>query len=47
MTIDVVDEKIKTYVIPKHLYRYRSLVHFEREMKSIENGYVFCYSVGS
>jgi hypothetical protein len=46
MTIDV-DEKIKTYVIPKHLYRYRSLANFEREMESIQMGYVYCSKYGA
>ena len=46
MTTDV-DEKIKTYVIPKHLYRYRSLANFEREMESIQMGYVYCSKYGA
>jgi hypothetical protein len=39
-----VDEanKIKTYVIPKHLYRYRSLTNFELEIEAIERGFVYC-----
>ena len=37
MTTDV-DEKIKTYVIPKHLYRYRSLANFEREIEIDPDG---------
>jgi hypothetical protein len=37
-------EKIKTYVIPRHLYRYRSMKNLEREIQSIESGYVFCSS---
>lgn len=45
MTITTADvEKIKTYVVPRHLYRYRSLKNLEREIQSIESGYVFCSS---
>lgn len=34
--------KIETYVIPRYLYRYRSLSAFERELESIESGYLYC-----
>ncbi len=33
---------IKSYVRPQGLYRYRSLLHLDREMDAIENGYLFC-----
>ena len=33
---------IKSYVEPSRLYRYRSLRTFDREMKAIEDGYLFC-----
>jgi hypothetical protein len=35
-------EKIETYVIPRYLYRYRSLQAFDREINCIETGYVYC-----
>jgi Protein of unknown function (DUF2971) len=34
--------KIETYVVPRHLYRYRSLTAFERELATIESGYLYC-----
>lgn len=33
---------IASYVRPQELYRYRSLREFDREIKAIEEGYVFC-----
>ncbi|HML08669.1 MAG TPA: DUF2971 domain-containing protein [Xanthobacteraceae bacterium] len=34
--------EIETYVIPRYLYRYRSLKEFDREMQSIETDYLYC-----
>lgn len=34
--------KIESYVIPRYLYRYRSLKEFSREMECIETGYIHC-----
>jgi hypothetical protein len=35
-------DKIRMYVIPRYLYRYRSLTDLDREMKCIETGYLYC-----
>jgi hypothetical protein len=35
-------EKVETYVIPRYLYRYRSLKQFNREMNCIQNAYLYC-----
>jgi hypothetical protein len=35
-------EKIQTYVIPRYLYRYRSLKQFNREINSIKQAYLYC-----
>jgi len=34
--------KIKSYVTPSRLYRYRSLIEFDRELDAIENSYLYC-----
>jgi len=34
--------KIKTYVIPRYLYRYRSLANVDRELDCIKRGHVYC-----
>ena len=34
--------KVETYVIPRYLYRYRSLKHFKREMNCIKQAYLYC-----
>jgi Protein of unknown function (DUF2971) len=33
---------IETYVVPRYLYRYRPIARFDREMKAIETGYLYC-----
>ena len=33
---------IQSYVTPQRLYRYRSLENFDREIKAIEQGYLYC-----
>jgi hypothetical protein len=35
-------EKVETYVIPRYLYRYRSLKQFNREMNCIKQAYLYC-----
>jgi len=35
-------EKVETYVIPRYLYRYRSLQQFNREMDCIKQAYLYC-----
>lgn len=38
--------KIKSYVEPRRLYRYRSSEHIDREIASIEGAYLYCAAFG-
>lgn len=33
---------IESFVTPRQLYRYRSLVNFDQELEAIEEGYLYC-----